>query len=174
MTVHPFPKSNLPAVEPREVIAMALSVTLGREFGPHSLPVDLTMRALKAAGWKFTPRSGAEVVSIEAAMKEIVIKKETALLDHVVELLGRNKSTRGLNQHAATGGNRDLPARHDGPLHVQRSAAITFIRGQPQMISEHRKGREREMLCQDDAYAQRSPRSGQRCVRFLRTALLSH
>jgi hypothetical protein len=36
-------------------------------------------------------------------------------------------------------------------LHVQRSAAVSLIRSQPQMIDEHRKCREREMVSEDDA-----------------------
>jgi hypothetical protein len=45
---------------------------------------------------------------------------------------------------------------------MQRSAAITFIRRQAQVIDEHREGGEREVLRQDDANAKRSSRSGQR------------
>jgi len=39
---------------------------------------------------------------------------------------------------------------------------IAFVGGQPQMIDEHGKGGEREMLGQNDADAKRNSRSGQR------------
>jgi hypothetical protein len=45
---------------------------------------------------------------------------------------------------------------------VQWPAAITFVRGKPQMINEHGECGEREVLSENDADAKRSPRSGQR------------
>jgi hypothetical protein len=45
---------------------------------------------------------------------------------------------------------------------VQRTAAVTFICRQAQMIDEDREGREREVFSQDDPNAQRHSRSGQR------------
>ena len=59
-------------------------------------------------------------------------------------------------QHAAARRHRLLPARHDRPLHVQRPAAIAFVGGQTQVIDENGEGREREVLRQDDADAQRA------------------
>jgi hypothetical protein len=40
---------------------------------------------------------------------------------------------------------------------VQRPAAIALIRGEPQMVDEHREGREREVMREDDPDAQRLP-----------------
>jgi hypothetical protein len=57
---------------------------------------------------------------------------------------------------------------------MQWPAAITLVGGEPQMIDEHGKRGEREMLGQNDADTKRDPRCGQRGMRFLRTAWLSH
>jgi hypothetical protein len=44
---------------------------------------------------------------------------------------------------------------------VQRPATVALVGGEPQMIDEYGKGRECEMLSQNDADAKRSSRSGQ-------------
>ena len=46
-------------------------------------------------------------------------------------------------------------ARHDRPLHVHRAAAVAFVGGQAQVIDEYRERRQREVLGENDADAQR-------------------
>jgi hypothetical protein len=79
--------------------------------------------------------------------------------DHVVERLGRKQCMGGLQHHTATCRHRLGAARHDRPLHVQRSAAVALIGGESQMIDEHGERREREMMCEDDADVQRWTRA---------------
>jgi hypothetical protein len=54
--------------EPREVIAIALSTALGREFGPQSVPVELAQRARRRLENRPTLRR--KTVSIEQALLE--------------------------------------------------------------------------------------------------------
>ena len=81
---------------------------------------------------------------------------------HVVQELGCEQRAGRLNQHAAAGRDGLRAARHDGPLHVQRAAAITLVGRQPQMIDKDREGGEGEVVSQDHADAQRQPRTAVR------------
>ena len=78
--------------------------------------------------------------------------------DHVVEQIGGEQCARRLEQHATARRHRLRPARHDRPLHVQRTTAIALIGGETQVVDEHRKRRQSEMMRQDHPDAQRRAR----------------
>ena len=78
--------------------------------------------------------------------------------DEVIEGVGRQQRTGGLQQHAAACGYRLRAARHDRPLHVQRTTAVALIGGQPQVVDKHGESGQREVMREHDPDAQRRPR----------------
>lgn len=49
-----------PRITPAEALAFALSVATGRDIGPHSQTVKLSLAAIAEAGWEIVARGSDE------------------------------------------------------------------------------------------------------------------
>ncbi len=107
--------------------------------------------------------------------------EQTAHHDDVIELARIDEAARALDRDAAARPHRVLATRHHRPAAQYLPAAITLVRGEPKLIDEQRKGRQREMLRQHESDRQERLaglgskfRAGSYdCVRHLRTPSLT-